>query len=318
MREVSSLLARLWLDELRLIEAPGRHSIKDWLAAGHYGITSQPTATSFQIQIHRTTDFTRPLAHEINKWSSAVHETLAAINEDTIHNKANAWACIQLYYAAFFAAHAILRFYGNGCCQLTSKQTSVVSSSAVASGYHRQQPNSGLYLLSYDSSLKVVKARLLDDSHADTWSSFADLLQRLSLSVGSVTALSSTKLAAASSLDSLISILKRDGNARGAWLSAFRNRVNYQKSDGLWYPYGKNIPTRDEMIKLIDRWRNSRASFSLNRAKFSDVEAFIEAATAVVWLSRELLLRLHSMKPNTRHFLDVGGLDFLRFANWHS
>ena len=157
----------------------------------------------------------------------------------------------------------------------------------------------------------------MEDSHADTWREFWHLLDDLSRDVLNVSGVSSTKVDAAGLLDNVKDILSVNGQyPRGNWLSKFRNTVNYQKGMGVWYPYEKANLTLEQTLHHLSRWRNGCADFNFDSGH-SEVRRFVETSTFIIWLSRELMLLLSNARNSENHFLDRGGLDFLRFARWH-
>lgn len=318
MRFPSDLLPQLWLNALREVEQPAAETVKDWLSGSAYAVSTPPAARTFTVVIHDEGQLCEKLAIEINKWASASFETVAAISPKSINKHAIAWPLIQAYYAAFFAAHAIMRSFGSLCSQLDAGHTSGIIRSCIASGITpTANINSGFYRLRYDRSLGALIGDLMDDSHADTWRTFSSLVDQLSTDVLAVSGVSTAKTMASDLLDKLNNVLTYNGaNQRGNWLSQFRNQVNYQKSFGVWYPYQKGNPTLTDMLHLLDRWRNRKANFEFDTGQ-SDVCRFIEATTFIIWIARELLLRLSESRARDDHFLDRGGLDFLRFAKWH-
>jgi hypothetical protein len=255
MRIGEGILPQLWLPRLREIESPGLQTFKDWLVSGTYSVATlnwdaqRKSVLGFTIQIHNEHDFYSPLANEINRWASACFESVEAINENPKRVHAIAWPLIQLYYSAFFGAHAICRSFGVICSQLESKQTAAVAKQAKATLSHVAQPVNGFYALTFDTSLRTVTARLLDDSHADLWAEFNGLMSRLSTDVLITVAQSRVKMDASGLFGDINAILKQGGANKGNWLSRIRNQLNYQKSHGAWYPYKRTNPEIQQLLK---------------------------------------------------------------------
>jgi hypothetical protein len=318
MRFASGLLPQLWLNSLRGVEQPDTDTVKDWFAGGAYAVSSLPATGSFTIVVHDEHELCGKLASEINKWASAAFETVASITPESINKRATAWPLIQLYYASFFAAHTIMRSFGRLCSQLDTTQTRGILNSGIACGLTpTSRLTNGFYRLRYNRSLGTITGDLMDDSHADTWREFWHLLDDLSRDVLNVSGVSSTKIDASGLLDDVKDVLSVNGsNARGNWLSQFRNAVNYQKGFGVWYPYEKTNLTLKQTLHLLSRWRHRHADFEFDLGH-NEARRFIETSTFIIWLSRELVLQLSEARHSENHFLDRGGLDFLRFAKWH-
>ena len=53
--------------------------------------------------------------------------------------KSTGWILIRAYYAAFFAAHSLLRMFGISCIQLDAQQITAISRVAHALGLLRRE-----------------------------------------------------------------------------------------------------------------------------------------------------------------------------------
>jgi hypothetical protein len=319
MRIGDGILPQLWLPALRSIELPGQTTFKEWLLGGAYSVAglnwslSGNAVVGFTLQIHNEHDFYLPLACEINRWSSACFESIEAIHEKPKRNHAIAWPLIQLYYSAFFGAHALCRTFGVICSQLEARHATAVAKQAALTIVKVAQPGNGFYAFSFNSSLNTVTARLLSDSHAGLWAEFNALLSRLSTDALSTVAQSNVKMDASKLFNEIHEMLRQRGANSGNWLSQIRNQLNYQKSHGVWYPYDKSNPEISELLKSVKRWQKNKANFSRPRAP-EEIPQFIEATTFIIWLCRRVVTELAGSKINRRHFVERGGLDFLKHA----
>jgi hypothetical protein len=319
MKMAGGLLPQMWLPRLREIEKPGGLNIKDWITSGAYSVGSlafssdKKLAIGFTIQIHDEHDFYAPIANEINRWASACFETVEAINKKPKMAHGIAWPLIQLYYSAFFGAHAICRAFGIVCSQLEQKQSTMVERNAKVTLASTAPVKTGFYSLTYDPSLKALTGSPLEDSHADLWGQFGGLVSRLSSDVLHTVAQSQTQMEASGLLSSMCAILKQGGASKANWLSRIRNQINYQKSHGAWYPYKKSNPKIGDIISKVQRWQHDQSDFS-SPTGGEEIFQFVEAATFIIWLCRRVICELSSTRRSKRHFTDKGGLDFLRHA----
>jgi hypothetical protein len=304
----------MWLNGLRSTEKPGALSFKDWIKMGDgFAVTSLPTNSSIEIQVHQEQDFLRPAAFEINIWASSAFETITSIANNPIRSNAIAWPLIQLYYSSFFSAHSILRAFGFICSRLESVHITTLRKYAHAIGLPASISD-GFYVFEYDRSLSRIYAQNVKDSHADTWKTFFKLLNILSTEVLNIKATSTTKIAASDCFTGLCDILKNGGSATGGnWLSMFRNRVNYQKSNGAWYPYDKSNPTTKDLLHSIARWKSQDPEFLLRHSN-NEIKNFVEASVFIVYLCRIMITELSQTRLLNEHFVDRGGIDYLYFS----
>lgn len=314
MRFPTGILPQMWMNGLRSTEKPGALLFKEWIKKGDgFAVTNLPSNTSIEIQVHHEPDFLRPTALEINIWASSAFETITSISNNAIRNHAIAWPLIQLYYSSFFSAHCILRSFGFICSRLNSSHTATLKKFAHTIGL-QGSISDGFYVFEYDRSLSRIHAQNVRDSHADTWKSFFKLLNMLSTEVLNIKATSTTKIAASDCLTGLCDILKNGGNVTGGnWLSAFRNRVNYEKSNGAWYPYDKSNPTTKDLLHSIARWKSREPEFLL-RHSTNEISNFVEASVFIVYLCRILITELSQTRLLNDHFVDRGGIDYLCFS----
>lgn len=314
MRFPSAMMPQLWLDGLRMTSSPGKAAFKDWLGSDSgYAVTALPSSSAVDILVHSEPEFLRPLAFEVNLWASSAFETISSISPNAVRSNAIAWPLIQLYYSAFFSAHSILRAFGYICTQLDRNHADALRRSARATGISGDL-GEGFYVFRYDRSLMSLHGTKVRDSHADTWRTFNSLVTSLSSRVLTIAAANSDKIAASVCLTKLNEVLENRGAATGGnWLSQFRNRVNYQKAFGVWYPYLKANPSIDELLHSLGRWRETSSDFTFDTA-IGDVPRFIEASVFITSFCRSLILEFSRTRSSRQHFVDRGGLDFLRFA----
>jgi hypothetical protein len=310
------LFQQLWLHGLRSVVKPGPGSFKDWLLADKFASASVSSRQSFELLVHSEEELFGFIAHDINRFATACFESVGSITSRTIHSRATAWPLIQLYYAAFFGAHAILRVFGYMCTQLDQSHVNAISHAAfLGSRNPAGSLDSGFYSVTYSSSTRTLQANCMRDSHADTWKSFFEFLKWLSSAVSATSSTSAVKADAAKILDSLADALSRNNCQRGNWLSQFRNQVNYHQKHGVWYPYNKKNYTITELWRCVGKWHTEKPSFDLNLRR-SEIVLFLEAATLILWMCRRVMLDLNATKSSPQHFVNRGGLTFLRFASW--
>jgi len=314
MRFPIGILPQLWLDDLRAVADPARESVKDWLRAETGFAVTSLNPSAFEIQVHHAPEFLSPLTFELNLWASSAFESMSSISPQAVRTHATAWPLIQLYYSAFFSAHCILRAFGQMCSQLDSSYTNALRRSAHSIGIVSPLED-GFYALRYDRSLTRIYGTKLKESHADTWKTFTNLLKQIEKNIPNISATKDTKDTATKCLKKLRDILENNGATNGGnWLSQFRNRLNYQKAFGVWYPYSKRNPDIEALYHSLQRWKDKSSVFNLEISRSQELLRFVEASIFITSFCREMIIELSNTRLSRRHFVDRGGLDFLRFA----
>lgn len=244
--------------------------LKAWLANGNY-LISQPLiqsvkkrATAFDLVFQHPDDLYASLANDCNRFCQAAIESMWSMNKVNKLPKSTGWASVQMYYSAFFAAHAILRIFGRSCTQFDAVHVDKVYDIAKATSMHG---GVGCIEQGFYSSIVInseIKFRKQKDSHADTWACFSELLTWLIDNIkNQTTGLGKNKDAAFTMISNLKSAIHRSGASKGNWLSQVRNRINYQHSHGVWYPY-KGALHNQNMVLRNSEWIKNPNSFDLS------------------------------------------------------
>jgi hypothetical protein len=196
MRTPARLARQLSVPFLLQLQATGRQAYRDWIRQRHYVVQRVISTDSFEIFVHDDFDIAPPFAFELNRCASAAFESVEAISRVPPQPRSTGWLMITLYYAAFFAAHAILRAFGRFCSQVEANDVSTVAKTAFALGVTPAlaSVSAGLYVATYSPASKLLRADRLTDSHADTWKAFYDLIRSLSVDVLTVPGISAEKM----------------------------------------------------------------------------------------------------------------------------
>lgn len=267
--------------------------LKAWIANGHY-LVSKPLiastknrTTEFELAFNKNEILYASLANDCNRFAQAAIESMWSVGCVSKLPKSTCWAAIQMYYSAFFAAHALLRVYGRACSQLAGDHVAKVLEIASAT-----QLDGGVVSIEdgFYSSLIVgnqIAFSKLKDTHADTWLSFSELLRWLSLNIINTQGLSSNKLKAIDLVDKIKKVLHKSGANKGNWLSQIRNKINYNHAHGTWHPY-KNSLHDKTMVLRNKEWFNSVDSFDLD-INNEDIILLHNVSNAILSLMYHLL-----------------------------
>ena len=180
-----------------------------------------------------------------------------------------------------------MRIYGWSCTQLESSHVGKIFQVANATQLDGDVSSieSGFYLLSITN--QEIEFRKLKDSHADAWSSFSRLLTWLINNVENTTGLGSQKLDAVTLISDIKSTIHKSGAARGNWLSQIRNKINYQHSHGVWYPYKGALHNHDAVLRNTE-WLKEPKSFDL-ATTHNDISTLFSLSNAIVSLMYQLM-----------------------------
>lgn len=263
--------------------------IRVWVANQDYLISVPLSSKAFSLDVRTPAHVKAALANDCNRMAIAAFETISGISKDQVMPKSGAWGVIRAYYAAFFAAHGILRLCGVFCSQLDSAHVRKIFEVADLLGQANELTSleKGFFQIIIDLSFRTASFDKLKDSHRDTWGAFLTLISRLIDDVPNTTALSYQKLEASLILSNIKDSLTQSGyTEKGNWLSSVRNHVNYQHGYGVWYPYKSKNVASDILSKLTDGWQKEPA-LSLISARIPDIKTFFEISTLITSVFRE-------------------------------
>lgn len=267
--------------------------LKAWIANGQYLVskTLMPScktrATVFDLRFQHSEILYASLANDCNRFSQAAIESMWSVGKVDKLPKSTGWAAVQMYYSAFFAAHAILRIYGRSCTQLEDGHVGKVFQIANATQMNGSVSSieNGFYFSSILSN--EISFTKLKDSHADTWSSFSNLLVWLIDNIENTTGLGRHKSDALTLISNIKATIHRSGAAKGNWLSQIRNRVNYQHSHGVWYPY-KGAMHNNEIILRNAEWLKDPNTFDLHSAN-NEILVLYNVSNSILSLMYQLI-----------------------------
>lgn len=266
--------------------------VKGWLANQGYYVDENIQQKEFSLRPANPTLLINAMTNECNRMSIAAIESIIGVYSDSGLKKSGAWGIIRCYYAAFFAAHSILRMYGYSFTQLDPQHTQKIYELAVlfekAGDINRIEK--GFYLVSTNKTFTDVKVKKLSDSHADLWSSFLKLINSLIESTHATETLSKFKLETLEILESIkTGITYSRCTEKGNWLSSIRNDVNYKHTHGAWYPHDVNVDIERRLSKISTDWEKYPLEFISPKPPSSEIEYFFNVSLSIMSLFRELL-----------------------------
>jgi hypothetical protein len=266
--------------------------LKGWVANQGYFVDSDLESNRFILRAADTNYLRAAYANDCNRMAMAAIESAAGIHIDPAMKKSGAWGIIRAYYAAFFAAHSIMRMFGISCSQLEQPHVDKIYELAKLVGKvgSINKLEKGFYSIETDKNTTNVSFFKYKDSHRDTWARFLALLEFLKKQSSNVSALSKYRIEAIDILTSIKrGITRSHCGDKGNWLSFIRNSVNYQQSHGVWFPYERKPIAPLYLGKMANEWTRKPEDLKSNLSN-SDIETFFEVVLMVLSLFRELLI----------------------------
>jgi hypothetical protein len=185
MSIVVDVMRPFWMHGLNDISGVQLKGVAGWISDEEYQIYTEPQPQSFRLNIADPEPLLRGYAADINRLGSASFETIDSIIRLIALPKSLAWLVIKTYYAAFFAAHALLRMFGVSCSSIERAQVNSIVTIAEAYGFTiNSRPSAGLYKLVFVQPNGTIDGVLLESRpHEALWVAFSAWVVQLSTDV---------------------------------------------------------------------------------------------------------------------------------------
>ncbi len=299
------LLRPLWVPHSFVKEENCRQTIKEWLIDGNYYINTQ--SSNFSIFVQSPDEIKRALSLDAFRFAQHSAQTVYELEKTNAYTKFTSWRIIKLYYAAFFAAHSVLRFFGKSFSHLEYGHTNFVSERAKTEAGYDPNLNSSYYLLSFDYLNQNILFKNYKKSHQDLWKCFSELLYKISIDVLSVRASENRREAFSQTLSVILDMLRDRGRCNsGNWLSVVRNEVNYKSMRDAWFPFSKTTLTFDDLMGKTNKWRDGRCDFSHPNLAKTEMEKFFITAFFIIDLAISICI----------DFNDISKISGIRSGNF--
>lgn len=252
-------LRHLYLFGLNSIASIPPFGIRHWLGKTDSIIPCIHESGHFDIVFYDINEVLSHYASDINRISCASLETIFRINSIS-NEKSIGWDLIQYYYSGFYSAHSIMKILGFGLVSLDDYAIKNIERKFFACHGFCKTLSRGVYCFSLDHNKKTAsfyKNPKYDDNHKGLWKRFSDLLQVLTGKL--VVEKNNTNWVRIRNKDepvplsiyhqlpqnyaqvlierieSLLNVMNSFGNYN--YFSSVRNKINYNHSYGVWYPY---------------------------------------------------------------------------------
>ena len=268
-----------------------------------------------------TLDFREPtpvaiaLASDCGRFSCAAFQSVSDIATAFDNRDSFAWALVRLYYAAFYAGHALIRTAGEGCSFFYKRHTDRIAIVADASGIVPAiRIDAGLYhcvLNPTSSAVTYLKAASTSGgAHEAFWLVFGNKLRSIADGILAGPLPRADAQAVFAKLDQMLQILNRK---RGySWLSLVRDDLQYRLQHGAWFPETMKSQARRDLGRVASQWKRDPMMIDLSNQRWGLLGDFSLACAFIVSLCREIfgLIAGRSSKGR-RSFAVTGPLAFL-------
>jgi len=267
-------------------------------------VNSVDDGRKFTLYVNNPRDALRYYAHEADRFASASFESLRFELQAHDNHRSTAWILIKSYYAAFFAAHSLMRISGWSCTRLTANNIGAVNKEISIFFPDSSLLKGGIYLLKSNPNAVEISCEKLEaanggGSHEALWSilrRFFDEVSTRILTEGEADDPSIQQVIQA--LDGFVKFLDKKGGE--AWLTKVRNNLNYSHQYGAWFPYKGS--TCDALRILASLKRTSLdPELAIPSVKSDELIQFAEACYFLVKLCKmsvsDLIYRSSAKSP---------------------
>ena len=253
-------------------------------------IVQNQNETNIELQILDEDLLCQLLAGEANKFFLASRLTHDRATQAQLNNAS--WQAVEHYYAAYYAAHYLIRLTGVSLTNLDAKATATISRSQLTGASQSNIPN-GLYTLRYDKLAKTLQLKKKSKkgsggSHQEAWQLWEELVKKLQSRTDSDLAeYISTSLDLTTHLSFLL------GSTGKYNPPELRGEINYQFKGGSWI-FEKNA---DSSIRRLQRAISETQSSYPVKAKSS--EALIFSNKLIINLAKTIFIHTSEKFPRS-------------------
>lgn len=228
-------------------------------------------------------------------------------------DRAIAWAVIKAYYASYFAAHSLLRLFGQASLWADSAHVSALRRVSTAwLGVVGECPDRGLWRVKADHDFSWVEIEGVGGSrggsHEGFWDHVSDFLDEVSSGLAA-----SNFLVPADVQFSILRIQALRSYIDSGRLVKCRHDVNYRRKHGVWFPYaGFDPECAGAPLLLSKRLESADVELTLDLGCSGELISALQCGRGLLSLLLELLSLASKLGPDAARDLQAGVLRLSR------
>lgn len=318
---ITKILRPFWIDGLNTITGTQKVLLLEAFDTQKEYVFFYPIQTQFfKAKLTNYNLFLSAYAADINRFGCAAIESVNEMHYKEYFSRSHSWKCIKAYYAAYYAAHALLRMHGISCTNFEKENLTFIENVADLWGMQNNVTiEKGYYQCILDSSAKEILCNKIvttgnKGSHEQLWSVFLKHLENI---ITDISKSSPTPEAqkALTKLQDLKNILTAYGSNGGNWLSSVRNKISYKHLDGLWYPYKESEKYFNKIEVTLQNWEKIPDFLDLTTNYSKPVLRFVDACIFIVSLYLNSAKDMSALCPKGISFHRQGVLSLVNKIN---
>jgi hypothetical protein len=234
-------------------------------------------------------------ARDISRFSSAAFQTVRNIGDSLRDKDDMAWSIVKAYYASFYAAHGLLRIFGESYSYFDRSHIKPISDIASVYSVVPAFPlSAGAYhigVIAGGTAIEFIPERKgSGGAHEAFWNKFSSAMGNIS---NKVIASNAEDLDAASvfnQIEALRARMRKNNAPLQSWLSVIRNDVQYRHEHGLWLPCKIKRQSRDRMSRIISQWERNPCDIEIEFDHGDNLNEFLISCAYIISLLRNMLI----------------------------
>lgn len=292
-------LRSIWVEYSYPSTVESVKGFKNWLSTDDFTMSRVDSPKKFEIYVKNQNLFKNALSIESIRFSINSLQTVNFVRQHPNFPKVSAWHIIQIYYAAFFSAHSLLRRFGRPFTHLEQGHSNhLLKRANLEISAEIKSLASGPFKVIFDPNFRTLTLEAGGNSHEGLWKSFSSLLTDIGTQVLSAKASSESRTKASLELTTLKDALTEKGAIPGGnWLSTFRNEINYQSPEPYWFPFSGNQDTFIDSMSKVQSWKSlSIEAADIDSCK-SKIDRFIITSFYIIQLCHAITLDYITVAP---------------------
>ncbi|MCD0166956.1 hypothetical protein [Deinococcus sp. 12RED42] len=299
------ILSSMWADGIK--DSPNLNvGIAEYLKGNDSLVNSYSSSNDYSLYSREKMDVVKYFASEAAKFACASLETMCSMKySDLINNKSQGWNMIKLYYAAFYAAHSIMRSAGNSVTMIDKGISNIISRKLEYGGYTLATAAKGEHLTTFNSSIGTLDIKYIggigNGTHERFWHHFNLILEELKIKVAAAGIAADERAQLIVQISKLQEVLNGNSNGMLSWLSTMRNDVTYKIDHGVWFPYIEKTKSGNpvDVKQNSELWLDDPENINLDGA--NDIQSFVYACHFMISISHVNVMLLANLSENKRN-----------------